>query len=426
MKNILLIIFLLISGASIGQINPGWFYGSTDGTESDDLKLGYRSSNTTFNYRVRSSYSGGTTILKTNTGAWGTNYYWQRGSSAGTKSIARIGGSESAGHSFVLYSKTDGATGNIVLRSNGDTYFNGGNVGIGYTTPSSKLHVQGQDAAFFSGSVENNLHFGRDNGQKVQMMVNDNHLYFDLVQDADGNSGHVMFFRNLAEGTSENNDIRFQTSGENRLAIKAGGNVGIGTTSPTGDGLTVVGGDSGQDFLTLERPNIGKFRFNSGGYSTRMTIGSNNVDRFTLGWDNSEAGFAISNDIEFATHEHAFFIKNTGNVGIGTTDPDAKLTVKGNIKSKEIKVEVNAGEGPDYVFEEDYNLRSLEETEEYIKAYKHLPEVPSAKVMESEGLNLKEMNLMLLQKIEELTLHMIEQNKEIESLKTEVQNLKSK
>ncbi|MCR9254013.1 MAG: hypothetical protein NXI20_26620, partial [bacterium] len=104
---------------------------------------------------------------------------------------------------------------------------------------------------------------------------------------------------------------------------------------------------------------------------------------------------------------------------------------KVNIKSKEIKVEVNAGEGPDYVFEEDYNLRSLEETEEYIKANKHLPEVPSAKVMESEGLNLKEMNLMLLQKIEELTLHQIEQNKslksafeKIESLENEIEQLK--
>lgn len=405
MKNLTLFISLLISATSFGQsVNPGWFYNSTDGTESDDLKLGFRSSNSTYNYRFRSSYSGGTTILKTNTGAWGTNYYWQRGSSAGTKSIARIGGSESAGHSFVLYSKTDGATGNIVLRSNGDTYFNGGNVGIGTSSPSQKLQIE-----------------ETTNGENIS---------FRLRAMTNSGAGRSWFMT----GDPDSRKLHIgEEAGSTDFVIDQNGQIGIGTSSPTGDGLTVVGGASGADFLTLDRPGIGKFRFNSGGYSTRMTIGSNNVDRFTLGWDNSEAGFAISNDIEFSTHEHAFFIKNTGNVGIGTTDPDAKLTVKGNIKSKEVKVTVDAGQGPDFVFEEDYNLRSLEDTEEYIKANKHLPEVPSAKVMESEGLNLKEMNLMLLQKIEELTLHQIEQNKslksaleKIESLENEIETLKEK
>jgi hypothetical protein len=69
--------------------------------------------------------------------------------------------------------------------------------------------------------------------------------------------------------------------------------------------------------------------------------------------------------------------------------------------------------GPDYVFEKDYNLLPLSELETYINQNKHLPEVPSAKEMDANGLNLKEMNLILLKKVEELTLHLIEQNKVI-------------
>jgi hypothetical protein len=71
---------------------------------------------------------------------------------------------------------------------------------------------------------------------------------------------------------------------------------------------------------------------------------------------------------------------------------------------------------PDYVFEKDYNLLPLSELETYINQNKHLPEVPSAKEMEAEGLNLKEMNLMLLKKVEELTLHILNQEKRIKEL----------
>jgi hypothetical protein len=107
---------------------------------------------------------------------------------------------------------------------------------------------------------------------------------------------------------------------------------------------------------------------------------------------------------------------NGGNVGIGTANPDNKLTVKGIIHAEEVRVDMTVP-GPDYVFEKDYNLLPLSELETYIAQNKHLPEVPSAKEMEVDGLNLKEMNLILLRKIEELTLHLIEQNKLIMQLK---------
>ncbi|WP_062057763.1 interleukin-like EMT inducer domain-containing protein [Sediminicola sp. YIK13] len=103
----------------------------------------------------------------------------------------------------------------------------------------------------------------------------------------------------------------------------------------------------------------------------------------------------------------ALLVDHLGNVGIGTNSPDAKLTVKGNIHTSEVKVDLSVP-GPDYVFKEDYNLRSLEETQKYIKENGHLPNVPSAKEMEENGVDLGMMNMKLLEKIEELTLYIID------------------
>jgi len=106
-------------------------------------------------------------------------------------------------------------------------------------------------------------------------------------------------------------------------------------------------------------------------------------------------------------------VNQDGKVGIGTMDPDKALTVKGTIHTHEVLVDADSRVVPDYVFEKDYNLLSLPELEIYINQNKHLPEVPSAKEMEANGLHLKEMNLLLLKKVEELTLHLIEQQKQI-------------
>ena len=105
-------------------------------------------------------------------------------------------------------------------------------------------------------------------------------------------------------------------------------------------------------------------------------------------------------------------IASNGNVGIGTSQPDAQLTVKGKIHAEEIKVDLNVP-GPDYVFEKDYQLKSLEEVEKFVSVNKHLPEIPAASVMEKEGIGMGEMQMKLLQKIEELTLYSIEQNKKL-------------
>jgi len=106
----------------------------------------------------------------------------------------------------------------------------------------------------------------------------------------------------------------------------------------------------------------------------------------------------------------------SGNVGIGTNLPDAKLTVKGNIHAEEVKVDLSVP-GPDYVFKEGYHLRSLEEVQNYIIKHGHLPNIPPARDMEENGVELGSMNMKLLEKIEELTLYMIQLQAQIETLK---------
>ena len=120
-------------------------------------------------------------------------------------------------------------------------------------------------------------------------------------------------------------------------------------------------------------------------------------------------------------------VSYSNKVAINTYWPlgDYELAVNGEIIAKEVNVNLN-GPWPDYVFENDYNLKSIEEVEAYIKSNKHLPEVPSAEEVCKEGIFLGDMNAKLLKKIEELTLYVIEQNKQIKTLQVEVEELKKK
>lgn len=160
---------------------------------------------------------------------------------------------------------------------------------------------------------------------------------------------------------------------------------------------------------------MGRYAVSNTKTDLRVFLGDDidNDDRFVVGnifWNN------------LSVWRELFVITNKGCVGIGGISyPTRALEVNGTIFAKEVKVQSSWA---DFVFEPDYQLPSLGEVESHIKTYKRLPGIPTASEVEENGADLGEMNVKLLQKVEELTLYMIQQSKEIESLKTEIKQLK--
>lgn len=108
----------------------------------------------------------------------------------------------------------------------------------------------------------------------------------------------------------------------------------------------------------------------------------------------------------------------SGDINVsGNADITGNAKITGIIQTSEVRVCLNPGTCPDYVFEKNYNLMNLDDLERYLQKEKHLPNVPSAKEMEGNGMNMKEMNLQLLRKVEELTLYVLQLKNEIKNKK---------
>lgn len=132
--------------------------------------------------------------------------------------------------------------------------------------------------------------------------------------------------------------------------------------------------------------------------------------RFNCATVDSNGGWEFYNS---SLSQSLMYIKQGGNIGIGTTTPKAKLAVNGDILTTKIKVTQSGW--PDYVFEPSYVLPTLQQLEIFVKEHKHLPDIPSASEVEEQGIDLGQNQAKLLQKIEELTLYLIEQNKKLET-----------
>jgi hypothetical protein len=283
-----------------------------------------------------------------------------------------------------------------------------GNVGIGTTTPLAKLEVRSGDIL-----VKNIINTNNNSSLMIGQSVTDGNLIDTgtsirtIVQNAGNNTYGMQFFTQESYLTSQTEKVR----------IQGNGNVGIGTTDPDAK-LTVNGNAKLKESLAISGV--------SGGYTTGdnpvLSFGTINSDFAKISVPfgdkmilSSYHGYTFKTSYNGAVPLTALTIGITGDVGIGTINPDAKLAVNGTIHSKEVKVDVNIPV-PDYVFAEDYKLKTLKEVEDYVKVNSHLPEIPSAKEIEKNGLMLAEMNMALLKKIEELTLYTIEQEKKTETI----------
>lgn len=142
----------------------------------------------------------------------------------------------------------------------------------------------------------------------------------------------------------------------------------------------------------------------------------------SIGQDNSGFIQALAASTENGT---LYLNPNGGNVGIGVQDTKGyRLAVAGNIIAERVTVK-NQQNWPDYVFAKDYHLPSLQEVAAYIAQHQHLPDMPSAETVKEKGIDLEEMNSKLLQKVEELTLHLIRLDQENKELKAEVKAIRA-
>lgn len=212
-------------------------------------------------------------------------------------------------------------------------------------------------------------------------------------------------------------NLIFKTSGTTRMTILgSNGNIGIGTTSPSSP-LEVAGNGlfSGSVSANGIVCNV------AGGTTTYQKLvvnATSTTNYFDAALDANYTKLPIYfkwRGDQFASS--ALTILGNGNVGIGCSNPTVKLAVNGKIQATE--VEIKSAPCSDYVFEKNYNLRKLSEVEEYVNTHKHLPEVPSAAEFAKNGYSVGQMDDVLLRKVEELTLYVIEQNKKIEILQQE-------
>jgi trimeric autotransporter adhesin len=331
-------------------------------------------------------------------------------------------------------------------------YYNTGNVGIGTTSPAAPLHINMASAgtavrlqspspeiSFYDGAGTyqgyvwydgaSNMVLGTSCGNtngSVKLRMNCNDVFtinpsgnINLSGSSSGmnittagtfsggffGSGIDFYLnasrQNTIEGTTTGNLILQTTTGTG-ITLHTAGNVGIGSASPSVK-LEVQTADSKWGIVhTNGTVRVGTYVGSTGGWIATQT---NSPLYFCTGLLNSGGNGSAQMTLLL-----------NGNFGIGTLSPAYKLSVNGTIQAKEVRVETGWS---DFVFDKNYKLRPLDEVEKYINENKHLPEISSAEEIQKNGLPVAESESKMMQKIEELTLYVIQLQKEIDTLKAE-------
>ncbi|MES2275714.1 MAG: hypothetical protein V4592_06815 [Bacteroidota bacterium] len=333
---------------------------------------------------------------------------------------------------------------------------NSGYVGIGTTSPLSALHVRSADNGVIMAE--------RASGKYVSLYgaLNSSGLSYD-------NSGNfiIQSQANADRGTTSNATIRFLMDGSGLATFGNATPTHTITLPSTATGIASYNtADQATNYervrqawisnvytFTTEKGGTGAMRnFNFTGGSvgicntspqSLLHIGATTSDEVSIGMTDysGSAGQALAGlkagqlsaglggtlelqtlnwgSSPFALTTKMTILGNSGYVGIGTTSPDEKLTVYGKIHSQEVKVDLSVP-GPDYVFEPTYKLITLPDLKTFVDKNHHLPEIPSAAEMAKNGLDLGDMNTKLLKKVEELTLYLIEKDKQVDEQKKQL------
>ncbi len=270
-----------------------------------------------------------------------------------------------------------------------------GNVGIGTNTPSTELEVVGKVKA------------------KTGIFTNDDgsDYVFQLGEELTTNSRNIRFYinNNATDSQSIFSEGWYDSNNKKRFIgqFKSNGRAYIGYYDQNGSEFFKLNysSDTNKVYMHFPKPD------------SRVIIG---------GW----ASYMLEHKL--VVKEGSAMIEGNiltnSNIGIGTnsfTDgaKTYRLSISGNMRAHEIKVYTDWA---DFVFEKDYKLPTLEDVELFINENGHLKDIPSNEEVEENGIEVGEMNKLLLQKIEELTLYLIEQNKEIVDMKKQIEALKSK
>lgn len=342
------------------------------------------------------------------------------------------------------------------------------NVGIGTASPESKLHVvdtvdvaDGQSGAFVN--IHNATQVsptGTLSGIKFRLdgvNAGANACYKGGIFFEKTSSWGVGKLHFLTNSLGNNNSV---TTADARMTIAADGKVGIGNSSPSLSQLEVYAPTSIAQFLSSSGVNStgislssplsyssalcfnlryqSGYRFMGPGYGANITYNANNGTMYfsTSNTSGNPGDVALFNSA-------SVIIDRNGYMGIGTSAPKAKLhvassmvlgssttlpatgymlSVNGKIIAEEVRVQLDAN-WPDYVFHKNYRLKPLDELEDFINTNRHLPGIPSAKQVADEGLMLGDMQKRVMEKVEELTLYIIQLNKENQLLKQQVDEL---
>lgn len=297
-----------------------------------------------------------------------------------------------------------------------------GELGIGTRTPRGKLDVNG---SMYTGAINIANSSFVVNNKRIELTYPES-VFLNFKSTTNDFDARIFLHGTNGNLVLENKNI-------GAIYITPQRNVGIGVATPTAK-LDVNG--NAQVSGSLNGSN-GVFATNP--YGIRIATQENRSpqlkiaaasDSVMLTLDRADGTLKLLRYIDGAARTHMFFTKDQ-KVGIMNATPTAALDVKGNIKASELSVagtiyaksvKVRVDAGADYVFDADYKLRDLSEVEAFFKENRHLPEIQSEKDMRANGVDMNEFQIKLLQKVEELTLYVIQQNKRIEELETALEN----